>query len=61
MCGDCTVTIFSMFGGIIFDIGHFALKVLATVILGAAGGLAGLVTKDLYNKWKAKRSKTKII
>lgn len=50
LCGDCSVTLYVMLGGIGVDLGHFALKVLATVILGAAGGIAGIAGKDIYQR-----------
>ena len=56
IAGDVSVTLFQIFiGGIWADIGHFGLKIAATIILGIAGGLAGMVGKDLYNKFKKRK------
>lgn len=46
--GDLFVTVQLFISGIIYDFGHFALKVLGTLIIGAAGGIAGMAAKDLY-------------
>lgn len=58
IAGDASVTLFQVFAGQIFaDLGSFGLKVLATIILGIAGGIAGMVGKDLYNFYKSKKKK----
>ena len=47
--GDITVTIWVFLGGLgnfWHTLGDFGLKIAATVILGIAGGVAGLVGKD---------------
>ncbi len=57
--GDIIVTIFHLFiGGIWADIGNFGVKVGATIILGIAGGMAGMIGKDLYQRFKKKRNGT---
>jgi hypothetical protein len=47
-CGDLLVTLYIHLAGIIGNLGDFALKVLVTLIIGAVGGLAGMVGKDVY-------------
>lgn len=60
IAGDISVTLYQIFGnGIWDDIGHFGLKVLATIILGAAGGVAGMAAKDIYNYFKKRNNKNK--
>jgi hypothetical protein len=46
--GDLFVTAHIIFAGIINDFGGFMLKVVATLIIGAAGGIAGMMAKDAY-------------
>lgn len=53
IAGDASVTLYQLFGGMWGELGVFGLKVLATIILGIAGGLAGLAGKDLYNHIKS--------
>lgn len=48
VCGDISVTLYVIFAGIIHDFGGFLLKVLGVLIIGAAGGLAGMAAKDAY-------------
>lgn len=50
--GDMFVTLYIVMAGIIHDFGTFMLKVLATLIIGAAGGLAGMAAKDAYHPLK---------
>ena len=48
--GDLAVTIWVFLGGLgnfWHTLGDFGLKIAATVILGIAGGVAGLIGKDL--------------
>ena len=48
--GDLAVTILVFLGGLgnfWHTLGDFGLKIAATVILGIAGGVAGLIGKDL--------------
>jgi len=60
LSGDFVVTLFFTLG-IWNDLAHFGVKVLATVILGVAGGIAGIAGKDAYNRvkrwWKQRKSK----
>lgn len=57
-CGDILVT--WLWAEHIFqDAGMFLLKLLATIVLGVAGGIAGLVGKDVYRSWKNWRLKQK--
>jgi hypothetical protein len=58
VCGDLIVTAMNILG-IFGDLGHFGLKVLATIILGAAGGIAGMIGKDVYAWWKNRKNKSK--
>ncbi len=46
--GDLFVTVHIWMAGIIHDFGTFGLKVAATLIIGAAGGIAGMFAKDAY-------------
>ena len=57
--GNIIVTICQL--GINFwdELGSFGIKVLATLILGVAGGVAGLVGKDLLYPWIKKIFKIK--
>lgn len=57
ICGDISVTIWIGLAGILSDVTHFGLQVLTTIIIGAAGGFAGMVGKDIYNKVKKRFTK----
>lgn len=58
LAGDISVTLFQVFiGGIWADLGHFGMKVGATIILGIAGGIAGMAGRDIYNRLKRKYKK----
>lgn len=58
IAGDISVTLFQIFvGGIWGDLGHFGVKVGATIILGIAGGIAGMIGKDIYNRYKKYKNK----
>lgn len=52
--GDLFVTLWITTGDILADFGHFGIRVISTVVIGLAGGLAGMGAKDLYpwfKKW----------
>lgn len=55
IAGDLFVFTYVHLNGVIYHIGEFAMKVLATIILGAAGGIAGMLGKDAYSWWKKRR------
>ena len=62
ICGDLAVTLHIWIAGIIADFGGFMLKVGGTLIIGAAGGIAGMLAKDLYpilKIWYYTKFKTK--
>ena len=59
LCGDLSVTLLQFIAGSWVEIGQFGLKVLVTIILGAAGGIAGMIGKDIYRWYKAKRKNNK--
>lgn len=46
--GDLFVTAHIILAGIIHDFGGFMMKVLGTLIIGAAGGVAGMIGKESY-------------
>jgi hypothetical protein len=48
LCGDLAVTLHIYFAGIVNNFGEFGLKVIGTLIIGAAGGIAGMIAKDYY-------------
>lgn len=57
ICGDLFVTLGQITGNIWADAGHFGVKLLATLVIGIAGGIAGVVGKDLYQHFKEKYKK----
>lgn len=58
LCGDGVVTL-AYFLGVFNDLGTFALKMLSTLVLGAVGGLGGLLIKDFYTWYKNRKNKIK--
>lgn len=58
LCGDFTVTLWLLWGQNFWhQIELFGLKILATIILGIAGGIAGLAGKDIYTWYKSRKFK----
>lgn len=49
--GDITVTLCQILSNFWHDLGLFAIKIIATLILGIAGGVAGLIGKDYVYPW----------
>ena len=47
--GDIFVTIPTLLG-IWNDLGGFGMKVISVIILGVAGGIAGVLGKELYER-----------
>lgn len=45
-CGDITVTLLQVSTNFWQELGTFGIKMVATFMLGIAGGLAGLIAKE---------------
>jgi len=53
VCGDVTSMLYFTLSGILSDMTHFGIQVASTLIIGVAGGIAGMIGKDwLYPKIK---------
>jgi hypothetical protein len=48
LCGDISVTMYVLFTGMMNDLMLFGAKLITTLIIGAAGGIAGMAGKELY-------------
>lgn len=63
ICGDISATLYLLYTGMLTDLGEFAAKLVTTLLIGAAGGIAGMAGKEIYpvlKKWarmKFKKSK----
>ena len=55
--GDAIVTLYTLLGGIGTEIKEAGVKIVVTIILGVAGGIAGMVGKDIYKWWKMRKIK----
>lgn len=60
--GDIFATVHVLLAGILYNFAEFGLKVIATLFIGLAGGLAGMLAKDFYpylKKYVTKKRKIK--
>lgn len=55
--GDVCAMITFIIGGIMTDLGHMAIKIVSTIVVGIAGGFAGMVGKDLFSRYKNRKKK----
>ncbi|HUP13107.1 MAG TPA: hypothetical protein VM187_12860 [Niastella sp.] len=48
LCGDISVTMYLLFTGLVNDLLLFGAKLITTLLIGAAGGIAGMAGKEIY-------------
>lgn len=58
--GDAFATVYLLGAGgsFIHELQAFGVKLIVTLILGAVGGIGGIIGKDIYNKYKNKTNGT---